>query len=234
MPPPITPSPELQYLLLVVGLFIVARTLQRFRLPSAVTAVALGVAVRVGLDWFHGDSTIELLGTLGIVSMFLFAGLEVDFAELARGQGVQLQRYRDGGLLVIEGSTAPEQLMQVLALTMMELYRLDSSERPIDEEELWTARMQIRGQHLLAAENTHTRMSRLATQHFYFDRQVAETEVLQEIAAIDLEGIQNYVDRTFVPSLGDVSVAVVGPDAAECFNESSIRELMADFQGISV
>lgn len=162
------------------------------------------------------------------------------FRELRESRGLvygiqsEYHGYRDGGLLVIEGSTAPEQLMQVLALTMMELYRLDSSERPIDEEELWTARMQIRGQHLLAAENTHTRMSRLATQHFYFDRQVAESEVLQEIAAIDLEAIQNYVDRSFVPLLGDVSVAVVGPDSPESFSEASVRELMADFQGVSV
>ncbi len=158
------------------------------------------------------------------------------FRELRESRGLvygiqsEYHGYRDGGLLVIEGSTSPEQLMQVLALTMMELYQLDSSEKPIDEEELWTARMQIRGQHQLAAENTHTRMSRLATQHFYFDRQVSENEVLDEISAIDLANIQDYVDRSFIPLLGDVSVAVVGPEA-DCYSEASVRELMAEFQG---
>lgn len=78
-------SPEIQYILLVVGLFIVPRALQRFRLPSAVTCVLIGAVFGMGLGAFHGDTTVPLLGVLGIVSLFLFAGLEVDFAELRRG-----------------------------------------------------------------------------------------------------------------------------------------------------
>ena len=52
------------------------RGLQRFRLPGAITALALGAVASIGFHAFHGDSTIELLGTLGIVAAFLFAGLE--------------------------------------------------------------------------------------------------------------------------------------------------------------
>ncbi len=84
-------SPELTYVLLVVGLFIVPRALQRFRLPAAITAVALGGVLGIGFHAFDGDATIELFGTLGIVAMFLFAGLEVDLHELRRGQRVLLQ-----------------------------------------------------------------------------------------------------------------------------------------------
>lgn len=84
-------SPEIQYILLVFGLFIVPRALQRFRLPSAVTCVGIGAALSIGFHAFHADQTITLLATLGIVSMFLFAGLEVDFAELRQGRKVLLQ-----------------------------------------------------------------------------------------------------------------------------------------------
>jgi Kef-type K+ transport system membrane component KefB len=84
-------SPEIEYGLLVVGLFIVPRALQRFRLPSAVTCVAIGALLGIGFDLFRVDSTIKVLATLGIASMFLFAGLEVDFATLRRGRTVLLQ-----------------------------------------------------------------------------------------------------------------------------------------------
>ena len=87
----LTFSREIQYMLLVVGLFIVPRALQRFRLPSAITCVGIGAALGIAFHLFHEDHTVKLLATLGIVSMFLFAGLEVDFTELRRGRKVLLQ-----------------------------------------------------------------------------------------------------------------------------------------------
>ncbi len=76
---------EIAYILLVFGLFVVPKYLQRFRLPSAVTSLVLGAAVGLGLHLFGNDATIQLFATLGIVALFLFAGLEVDFEEL-RGE----------------------------------------------------------------------------------------------------------------------------------------------------
>ena len=99
-----TLSPEIQYMLLVFGLFVVPRALQRFRLPSAVTCVAIGAALNIGFHLFHEDHTVKLLATLGIVSMFLFAGLEVDFAELRQGRKVLLEHIGvEVALLLIGG-----------------------------------------------------------------------------------------------------------------------------------
>ncbi len=81
-------SGEPLYFLVVVGLFLVPKLLQRLRLPSAITCVALGAALGMGADLFHGDTTIPLLATFGIVSLFLFAGLEVDFQELREGWAI--------------------------------------------------------------------------------------------------------------------------------------------------
>jgi len=77
-------SEELQYVLLLFVLFVLPRVLQRFRLPSAISCVALGALAGIGLGVFHDDAALHLLSTFGIVSLFLFAGLDVEFKELRR------------------------------------------------------------------------------------------------------------------------------------------------------
>lgn len=79
------------YLILLFALFVVPRALQRFRIPTAITSFALGVVSALGLGYFVLDPTVELLSTLGIVSLFLFAGLDVDLHELRKHAGVLLQ-----------------------------------------------------------------------------------------------------------------------------------------------
>ncbi len=100
----LTISREIQYVMLVFGLFVVPRALQRFRLPSAVTCVGIGAALGIGLHLFHDDHTVELLATLGIVSMFLFAGLEVDFAELRQGRRILIQHVAAQLVLLFVGA----------------------------------------------------------------------------------------------------------------------------------
>lgn len=68
-------------------LFVVPRFLQRLGLPSALTALAFGVVVSQTSGLFHDDATINLLSTLGIVALFLFAGLDVETEELRREAG---------------------------------------------------------------------------------------------------------------------------------------------------
>ena len=77
-------SPELQYVGLLFLIFIVPRLLQRFGLPTAVASVGLGALAGIGFGLFQQDHTVELLSTLGIVSLFLFAGLEVNVKGLRR------------------------------------------------------------------------------------------------------------------------------------------------------
>lgn len=81
-------APEVGYILLIFFLFIVPKLLQRFRLPSAITSFALGIVASMGLHHFQHDETIALLATLGIVSLFLHAGLDVNVPELRRNYRV--------------------------------------------------------------------------------------------------------------------------------------------------
>lgn len=78
---------DLHYLALIFGLFVVPKFLQRFRVPSTITSLALGIGAGAA-DLFTHDATVSLLASLGISSLFLFAGLEVDIQELRRGSRI--------------------------------------------------------------------------------------------------------------------------------------------------
>jgi predicted Zn-dependent peptidase len=139
--------------------------------------------------------------------------------------GSNYHAYQDDGLLVIEGSTTPKHLMQVLELTLLEIWKLIKAEEPVTEEELWKAKMQIRGQHLIAAENTNTRMGRLATQEFYFGRRITTEEVLSNIESVEERLLQGQAKDVFEDPGRHLALAVVGPDTPESYSQASIEEL---------
>jgi Kef-type K+ transport system membrane component KefB len=77
---------EVAFLLLIVGLMVVPRMLQRFRIPAPLTSFGLGMAAAGFLGSFSQNETVALLATLGISSLFLFAGLEIDLDDLRRAR----------------------------------------------------------------------------------------------------------------------------------------------------
>lgn len=143
-----------------------------------------------------------------------------------------LNSYRDAGILVVEGSTSPESLRDVLTATMLEMGKLAFGDQPIDEEELWTARMQLRGQHLLTSENLSTRMSRLATQEFYFGRRINEDEILRSINQVTQEDLQRLIDRCLPASLSQIAVAITGGIESKVETEATIQEISACFRSV--
>jgi Kef-type K+ transport system membrane component KefB len=70
------------YLGMVFCLLVVPRALQRFRLPAAITCFAMGIVVAMFYKPLVGDRVMNVVSTLGIASLFLFAGLEVDLVEI--------------------------------------------------------------------------------------------------------------------------------------------------------
>ena len=73
---------EYQYLLVVSFLLLAPKLLLRFRIPSGITALFLGVACVNFLGWFNGDQFILTLARLGITSLFLYAGMEIEIDDL--------------------------------------------------------------------------------------------------------------------------------------------------------
>ena len=78
---------ELIYLLLIFGLLVVPRALQRFKIPGPITSLALGIGAMLVWGEKTHDPVVTLLSALGISSLFLFAGLEVELQALRRGLG---------------------------------------------------------------------------------------------------------------------------------------------------
>lgn len=72
------------YLGVVFGILVIPRALQRFRLPAPLTCFALGILVTIFYKPLAEDRVFAVVATLGIASLFLFAGLEVNLAEIRR------------------------------------------------------------------------------------------------------------------------------------------------------
>lgn len=86
---PAIPS-EFIYLGVIFFLLVFPRALQRFSIPAPLTCFALGIAVAFYAQEYKHDMTLSLLATLGISSLFLFAGLEVDVLQLKRASKLLL------------------------------------------------------------------------------------------------------------------------------------------------
>jgi Kef-type K+ transport system membrane component KefB len=142
-------SRDLSYVVLLFVLFVIPRFLQRYRLPGAITSLALGVAA-TALGLFQHDQTIALLATFGIVALFLFAGLDVDVEELQPHAPVLLQHLAIWtvtlALLTVAGvylfSLAPRDaaLVALALITPSTGFILDSLELfgLSDDEKRWT------------------------------------------------------------------------------------------------
>jgi Kef-type K+ transport system membrane component KefB len=80
-------SNELVYLLLIFGLLVIPRALQRLKIPAPITCLLLGIGAMLAWGDRTHDPVVVLLSALGISSLFLFAGLEVELQALRRGLG---------------------------------------------------------------------------------------------------------------------------------------------------
>jgi len=78
------PAQTLIYLATIFGLLVIPRALQRFRLPAPLTCFAFGIVVSILFKSQAADRVTAVVAVLGIASLFLLAGLEVDLVEIRR------------------------------------------------------------------------------------------------------------------------------------------------------
>ena len=78
-------SSQVLYLSMVFILLVIPRALQKYRIPAPLSCFALGMITLFAIADYSHDTTLSFLGALGISSLFLFAGLEVDIKELKKG-----------------------------------------------------------------------------------------------------------------------------------------------------
>lgn len=76
---------QVLYLAMVFILLVIPRALQKYRLPAPLSCFAIGMFTIIWIADYSHDDTLSFLAALGISSLFLFAGLEVDLRELKKG-----------------------------------------------------------------------------------------------------------------------------------------------------
>lgn len=107
-------SDDVVLVIILLVLIVVPRALQRYRVPGAITSLALGFGAQ-HFELIPPSPALRLLSTLGIVALFLFAGLEIDGNDLRRNARVLLQH---GAIWTV--------LLVLTALAAIRLYALDA------------------------------------------------------------------------------------------------------------
>jgi len=75
-------STDLEYLAVFSGVLLLPKMLLRFQIPPGITALLLGVLAAQFDGALIDNQLFRFLSQLGITSLFVFAGFEVDFDEI--------------------------------------------------------------------------------------------------------------------------------------------------------
>lgn len=73
---------QYRYVILLISALLIPKILMTFRIPSGISAFGLGCLCVNFLGWFDNSQVILVLSRLGITSLFLFAGMEIDLVEM--------------------------------------------------------------------------------------------------------------------------------------------------------
>lgn len=93
-------STDLKYLAIFSLVLILPKLLMRLKVPSGITALALGVGIGFLEPTLSTDQLFRFLAQIGITSLFVFSGLEVDFGELKQNR-TYLSKYLIKYLLIL-------------------------------------------------------------------------------------------------------------------------------------
>ena len=106
-----------------------------------------------------------------------------------------LSAYRDAGSFTVYAGCANEAVGEVIDLVVEELRTIKQA--PVPDAELQRAKDHLKGSLMLSLENTASRMSHLARQEIYFDRQFGLDETLLGIERVTAEEVQRVAVDLF-------------------------------------
>ena len=137
-----------------------------------------------------------LINTLlgGSMSSRLFQKIREDMG-LAYSIYSYLNSHSDAGALVMYSAAAPEDAPEVVRLMLKELKRFKSE--LVSEEELQSAKDQLKGNLLLSLESTDSRMTRLSKNEIYLGRQPTLKQVLNDFDKVTPESLQKLAEFIF-------------------------------------
>jgi predicted Zn-dependent peptidase len=117
-----------------------------------------------------------------------------------------LSAYRDAGSFTIYAGCANEAVGEVIDLVVEEMRGVKNL--PVPDAELQRSKDHLKGSLMLSLENTASRMSHLARQEIYFDRQFGLDETLQGIERVSRDDVQRVAADLF--RNGSLSATVLG------------------------
>ena len=114
--------------------------------------------------------------------------------------------YTDAGYLSVYAATSPEQVGDVIKLSVEEFNKLKSE--PVSEAELQRAKDQLKVSLMLSLESTSARMSNLARQEIFFSRQFTLDEILERINQVTRADVQRVAGEIF--GSDELAITAVG------------------------
>jgi predicted Zn-dependent peptidase len=117
-----------------------------------------------------------------------------------------LSAYRDAGSFTVYAGCANEAVGEVIDLIVEEIRGVKQA--PVPEAELRRSKDHLKGSLMLSLENTASRMSHLARQEIYFDRQFGLDETLTGIEKVTAADVQRVATDLF--RNGSLAATVLG------------------------
>ena len=157
----------------------------------------------------HEDRYVSyVLNTLlgGSMSSRLFQNVR-EKRGLAYAVFSGLAAYRDAGSLTVYAGCANEVVDELIDVVVGEIRAV--KQESAAPTELRRAKDHLKGSLMLGLENTASRMSHLARQEIYFDRQFGLDETLTGIERVTVDDVQRVAHALF--SSGALAATVLGP-----------------------
>ncbi len=107
-----------------------------------------------------------------------------------------INSFIDAGFEMVYVATNPNSVREVVNLIVQELVNL--KEEYVSEEELSVSKEHLKGNLMLALENTSSRMSHIAKHEIYFGRQFTINDMLKGIESVSAENVLDLSQRIFV------------------------------------
>jgi len=117
-----------------------------------------------------------------------------------------LSAYRDAGSMTIYAGCANDAVGELIDVVIAELRRMRDEQMPASE--LQRSKDHLKGSLMLNLESTSSRMSHLARQEIYFDRQFGLDETLEGVERVSQDDIQRVAHELFAN--GTVAATVLG------------------------
>jgi predicted Zn-dependent peptidase len=117
-----------------------------------------------------------------------------------------LAAYRDAGSFTVYAGCSNDVVGEVIDLVVEELKTIKQT--PVPMAELQRAKDHLKGSLMLSLENTASRMSHLARQEIYFDRQFGLDETLQGVERVTAGDVQRVATDLF--RNGSLAATVLG------------------------